>query len=503
MDFIKNHKTLAVFASLSLIFLVSRIFSLTNLPIFTDEAIYIRWAQIAFNDPNWLFISLTDGKQPLFIWLIVLAMHFTPDPLLAGRIVSVLSGFLSIVGLYYLSMELFKNQKIAFISALTYVIYPFALVYDRMALYDSLVGAFAIWGIYLVIRLVRKPSLFLGVLLGIEVGLSNINKSNLFQTIFLSFPTVLLFNFGKTKFPERIVKPLIFIFFAGIISFAIYSLLRVSPFFYIINQKNGVFLYPFSEWLANPFLSFFGNLKALLVWFYNYTTLPLIALMFISLIDKKFIKEKMTLILWFIAPLLALSFLGRVIYPRYILFMALPLLPLVSYSIYRIFEVVKNKYLATALVVTLLILPLKSDFYILTNFSKSDVPLTDKFQYDIGWPSGWGIREAVSFFEEESQKGKIFVGTQGTFGLLPQTLDIYLGRNKNVTTKGYWPIQDQIPQELVEKSKIMPTYVVYYQPCTSCKSTGVPPSQWPLKQILSVKRGEGVNFGVYQVESIQ
>ncbi len=503
MGFIKNRKAFAIAVLLTVIFFASRLIFLTRLPIFTDEAIYIRWAQIAYNDYNWLFISLTDGKQPLFIWFMVIILHFVKDPLFAGRLVSVFAGFASMIGLFLLSKELFKDSKIAFLSALLYLIYPFALVYDRMALYDSLVGTFAIYGLYLVLRLIKKNNLSSAIVLGLEVGLSNFNKSNFFQTIILAFPTIFVFKYGENKYLKKLSKPFLFVILAGVISYALYSLLRISPFFYIINLKNAVFIYPIGEWLSHPFLSFPGNLKALLVWFYNYTTLSLIILMLAGLfVDKKFIREKIVLLLWFVVPLVALSFLGRVIYPRYVLFMALPLLLLAAYCLSKILDLTKNRLLFAVFTIVFLILPLKSDFYILTNISKSDIPFTDKFQYDAGWPSGWGVKEAVSFFDKESKKGKLFVGTQGTFGLLPYSLDIYLGKNKNVETKGYWPINDQIPQDLLSKAKSMPTYVVFYQPCSSCKQTGTPPILWPLRKVFSVDREE-VNFGVYQVESNQ
>src|SRR3989339_157604 len=78
-------------------FFVSRLINLTLIPIFTDEAIYLRWAQIGLADPRWRFISLTDGKQPLLIWLFYPALKLISDPLIAGRIVSIVCGFFSLI----------------------------------------------------------------------------------------------------------------------------------------------------------------------------------------------------------------------------------------------------------------------------------------------------------------------------------------------------------------------------------------------------------------------
>ena len=500
MGFIKGFKSPVVWgAFLLVLFFTSRLFLLTNMPIFTDEAIYLRWAQIALNDPDWLFISLTDGKQPLFIWLAMGLMAIIKDPLFAGRLVSIVSGFIAMVGLFYLGKELFKSSKIGYISSFLYIIFPFSLVYDRMALYDSLVGAFAVWGIYLVVRLAKTQNLFLAILLGLEVGFSNLNKSNFFLTIILSPITFVLLNWQKGNFIKLLKKPISLIILSGAISFGIYSLLRISPLFYIIEQKNAVFIYPISEWLSQPFKSFIGNITALLGWFINYSTITLISFVILSfVVDKKFIKEKIVLLSWFVIPLVILSFVGRVIYPRYILFMVLPLLPLVAYLINTTYGIIKNKMIFVFIVIAFLFPLLRSDYLILTNFSKAPIPFTDKFQYYVGWPSGWGINESVDFFKNQSKNGPIFIGTEGTFGLLPFSYEIYLLGNSNVTTKGYWPITNSIPEELNAIKKEKSVYFVFYQPCSSCESIGDAPASWGLTKIASFPKGEA-NLTIYKL----
>src|SRR3989344_7532028 len=90
------------------LYLLTRLTNLTQLPVFTDEAIYIRWSQIGAQDANWRFISLTDGKQPLFTWVIMALLRFVPaDPLFVGRLASVLTGAASLVGMWFLALELF------------------------------------------------------------------------------------------------------------------------------------------------------------------------------------------------------------------------------------------------------------------------------------------------------------------------------------------------------------------------------------------------------------
>ena len=140
-NFVKKYRLeLIIAVLLTLAYFFLRLYQIMSLPIFTDEAIYVRWSQIARQDASWRFISLTDGKQPMFVWIALNLMRFVKDPLLASRLVSVFAGFATMIGLFFLGREIFKNRWIGILSAFLYLIFPFALVYDRMALYDSLVG---------------------------------------------------------------------------------------------------------------------------------------------------------------------------------------------------------------------------------------------------------------------------------------------------------------------------------------------------------------------------
>src|SRR3989344_4171474 len=98
----------AVAGFFTVFYFTLRLTNLANLPIFTDEAIYIRWAQIAKQDASWRFIALTDGKQPLFVWTAMITLRLIADPLVAGRMVSVIAGFGSLAGIFFLGRELFK-----------------------------------------------------------------------------------------------------------------------------------------------------------------------------------------------------------------------------------------------------------------------------------------------------------------------------------------------------------------------------------------------------------
>src|SRR3990167_8160438 len=170
-SFVKKHRIELITAVfLTIVYFFLRLYRIMSLPIFTDESIYTRWSQIARFDDSWRFISLVDGKQPLFIWLNMTLIRVINDPLLSGRLISVFAGFATMAGLFFLGREIFKNRWIGILSALLYLIFPFALVYDRMALYDSLVGTFAIWSLYFEVLLIKKLRLDISLILGMVLG---------------------------------------------------------------------------------------------------------------------------------------------------------------------------------------------------------------------------------------------------------------------------------------------------------------------------------------------
>ena len=486
---------------LALVYFVSRFYSILSLPIFTDEAIYIRWAQIAKQDANWRFISLTDGKQPMFIWLMMIFLRFVQDPLLAGRLVSVGAGFFTLIGIYFLGREIFKSNKIGLISSALYVIFPMALVYDRMALYDSLVGAFAVWALFLIVLLVRKVRLDIALILGMVIGGGVLTKTNAFFSIYLLPFSLVLFNWGEKRIKDRLLRWLGLCFISVTLAYGFYSVLRLSPFFHIIAEKNTIFVYSLKEWLNHPLEFFIVNCQAFLDWTSRYLTWPLLALVVSSFfIVKKFIKEKIVLFLWFILPIIALGIFGKTLYPRFIFFMILPLLPLIAFFLANIYSRFKKVYLFVIFCFLIFILALKTDYLILTDFAKAGIPSSDIQQYLTRWPAGGGIKKSIEFFEKEAKKGKIYIATEGTFGLLPYAFEIYLINNPNIQIEGYWPMEDVIPAKVIQQSKKVPVYFVFYQPCSSCKEAGIAPITWNLKPVLQIESGVNSFTSIYKIK---
>jgi hypothetical protein len=188
--------------------------------------------------------------------------------------------------------------------------------------------------------------------------------------------------------------------------------------------------------------------------------------------------------------------------------MSLSLLPLCAVGLVFIDErarkLLKAQGIQKAVLPLLLILFLAYPFIVSYNFSFSPatsiIAKADYDQYIGGWTAGFGMKESMEFFRQEAKKGPIFIATQGTFGLMPYGYEIYFRGNPNIATRGYYPVDDNVPPDVLRESQNKPTYFVFYQPCPTCKAPGYAPSSWKYPEVFSFKKNEGIYLKVYKIE---
>ncbi len=480
---------------LALVAFLTRVINLTNIPIFTDEAIYIRWGQIGLADPAHRYISLTDGKQPLLTWLMYPFLHFFGDPLFAARLVSVCAGVASCIGMYMVGKELF-GRRTGIAAALLYIITPFTLVYDRLALMDGLHATIGIWSMYLTVVLVRRIRLDVALLLGLVIGLGYLNKSSsLFYLLLLPF-SLLLFDWKQKKHVKRLLQWGGLTLVSAAIALIMSQSLRLSPWFYLIKQKDHVFIVTVPEFLKEPFSLLQGNLTGMLPMTYEYLTLPMNILIIAGSIWGLIRYTGITayLLVWFLFPFLALASFGKIIFPRYMLFMCIPLLLIAAHLVSIVFDEARKRSVGVSGLLPFVFFPLYFFptlylvFLLLFSPVHAAIPRTDRNQLFDEWPSGYGVMEVIDYLREQAKTKKIVIGTEGTFGLSPAVYEIYLGNDPNVEIHGYWPV-GEVPLELLEKARQHPTYLVFKE-AQSEKNF----SKWPMRLIKKIQRGTGNTY---------
>ena len=460
----KTRSTIIFWAGLIFSYFFTRLVNLNLIPIFTDEAIYTFWAQVALNDPAQRFISLQDGKQPLFIWLAALLQRLVSDPLIGSRLVSVFAGFGSIIGIYLLAKELF-SEKVAKIAAVVYLILPFTLLYDKLALFDSLLTMFGIYAVFFTVKMIREPKLDNALLTGFAIGAAMITKSTgNFFLYFLPFSLV-LFDFSKKDWKQKFIRWIGFSALVFIIAQAIYNSLRLSPLFYIIERKNNEFIRPVAVVFKDPFLHFYSNAQSLLGWLISYIGVSLF-IIFLSAVFYGISRKDRRIFylsILILAPFIAESLFNQILYPRFILFYLPPVILAVSWGFVNFMGVSpKWNRILIFIFAASVVLPVVKSLLILTNPPSSRIPESDANQYFNDWPAGYGVNEVVEIIGKESQDKEIYIGTQGTFGLFPYALNIYFRDNKNVHIFSYWPVDpESLPSEIMEYSKSHKTYFVF------------------------------------------
>ncbi|KKQ64494.1 MAG: Glycosyl transferase family 39 [Candidatus Shapirobacteria bacterium GW2011_GWF1_38_23] len=406
-----------------------RCLNLTSLPVFGDEAIYIRWSQIIKSVDTLRFIPMTDGKQPLFMWLTAVSLKFF-EPLVAGRIISVFAGAGTLVVLFLISKS--------FLPSLIYLFLPFAFFFDRLATADNLLSFFGVLSFYLSLRLAKQSRLDLSLILGAVLGLAWLTKSPAIYFVVLSLLTFIIYNPKNLK---KLYLPLL----SALIAFCIYNILRLGPQFAQIAIRNKDYIWPLGEILRHPFDPLIPHLNDVLNICVYYVSWPLLLSPFLYLFFLKKIKFDRQFILylsWCLLPLIANAAMSKVFTARYILFTVPYLVLLLAHFLKPLFN---KKYL---IILLLLFIPnLWRIYQISFNPQNLKLPSTET-GYVSAWTSGWGIKEVSEYLISRSKVVNVIVGTEGHFGTLPDGLQIYTNQVPQLTVFGVGINITEIPDKL-------------------------------------------------------
>jgi len=450
---------------ISAFYFFSRFQNLTSIPVFGDEAIYIRWAQIIQSEETLRFIPQTDGKQPLFMWINAVTLKVISDPLVSGRIISIFAGFGLLLLLFFttaiflnyenkekdlfkfisLSIKKFFNE--ATLAALIYCLLPFSFFFDRMALADTLLSFFGLAALLFSFLLSKYPRLDLSLILGFILGLAWLTKSPAIYFIVLSIATFLLFNYRNFKL---IILPLI----SSIIAFLIYNILRLGPQFSQIAIRNKDYVWSISEILKHPFDPLIPHLLNTFSLYNQYVSWPLLIFAFIGLIlfFKNFklkISNYIVLVGWWILPLIANAAMAKVFTARYILFTLPPLIILISIGFLIFLTKIKSNFLKFIFIIAVFTLNINFIYKISTNPFNQKLTSTEQ-GYLSDWTSGWGIEQSADYLKQRAQVANIIVGTEGFFGTLPDGLQIYGNKVHQLTIIGEGLGFTELPNGLID-----------------------------------------------------
>ena len=416
---------------LLLIYFFVNLPSLTRLPIFNDESIYLDWGWIQTHLSEHVFDSLLDAKQPLIIWVFGIFENFFHDPLLAGRFVSVLIGAVSTLGIYLLTKRLI-NKKVAPLATLLYLLTPIFVFYNRQALMESAVVGVGIWSLYVLVNLTEKASIRKGIILGIILGIGFFIKTSSALFIVASTLTILFYIFKKGR--TELVKPFIAtVFTIPIVDFPI----LVNPNFWHTISTNSRYSYTINELVKFPLNGWLNSLLGFLEIGLVFVTpfVFIFAILGVFKMVRNKIKAYQVFILFSITPLLLEILTIRTQSQRYIVAFLPFVVIAASYFLYLLWV---EKFWGKIFVLVSLIAPAILTLAIIFNPEYYILQLAKVSKYaEVGYVkgqiSGYGINEAMQYIKDNSdvsQPALVFLALNT--GNPENAIDLYTRKTPNL-----------------------------------------------------------------------
>jgi hypothetical protein len=487
-------RQLSPWLALLTLFLFSRLYNLTLFPIFSDEAIYIHWAQIVSGDINELFISKTGDKPPLHSWLNALTLPLFNDPLVSGRIVSVVSGLFSMVGIIVIGNKYIKKGT-GWVAGVLYVFCPYTLHLDRMAMMESLLTSLGVWIVYMSLKISESKTIKFSWFfhLGILMGLAFYTK----MTALLLFPVLIYIFMENKKWKET--KFIIAFFCSLLMAFIIVLPLLFShqkPFHLagqtLFDSQNYyipleiIFSFPWQIWLRN--LGVIADLYS------TYITFPvlLISIVSITYIWKERDNRGRMLLFWAVIPIVSVLLIANSFYSRYFLLAVPPVLLLAARGYQHLVNYISLKYksfkagqvsnkgfipvIGVALLLLVLSDSLNFSYKLLRDPANAPFSKLDRLLYVEGMPSGFGLKLAVNFLAEKSKETPITLLITDDLGNPQEGLSVYLWGNERikVISAPWWP----------ESGKLIPDSETF--PLLASKHQKTPMRQEPVEKLKNV-----------------
>lgn len=460
------------------LYVLTRLINLERLPIFSDEGIYIQWARTAWKDATMRFISLTDGRQPLQTWgTIPFLKLFPTQTLFAGRLFSVSTGFIALSGMFTTAWYLF-NKRTAYIVALLYIFTPYFIFYDRIALVDSAINAGTIWMFFFSILLARTRRLDVALVLGCITGFAMLGKSSvrvyaglmLVASIFIVYGHADGGVWGMLKrlksrlmgSESKVSELVSFFLLYGVtmsVALLMYNVQRLSPYMHYVEQKNTTFVLTLPELIQQPFAYFPHNIVNLPYYIFSEMGYVVAALGILGmfLLYKKDRTLSIYLGIWFATVIIALSFVAKVLFPRYVLSLGgLLLLP----AAYLLGQLKDKRNLWGVIGVIFLSIGM-TNYAIWFRPYELPFPSIDRGQYLEGWPAGIGTRDIVDFAREQAKQKPVYLVAQGDFGMSGDVLRTFIHEGEPIHVRAYWPLTDEKLAENQSEIGANNVFVVY------------------------------------------
>jgi hypothetical protein len=460
---------------------VTRLYNLRLLPIFLDEATHIEWS-LAIWQRHGLDVlgalnrPLADGKF-LQILLLSLVSPWAPDPLWGSRLVSVLGGAVTLCSCYAIGKRLY-GIRVGLVSALLYILCPFGLFYDRMALADSFLCAGAAFTLWAAIALVQERSCRYCLALSASLGLTPLFKATGVIVFFIPLLCCLLLA-GPGGGLARLRKQVALAYAAAI---ACIGAIYVPSYLLGVEKPlrmNYHYLAAFSksQGISGLLRVRWDHVREAATWTVAYITPPIVIVAMFGLILAVLTFDRKALLLGSAGAILFCSIpvLFDLMFPRYLIWTTGPWVVLAAATVVQLSRAVAGEMklgkigAAAVTGVCLLFVCIPAvylDDEMLRNVRGAQLPAVDRAQYIEGWPSGYGVEEAAGFLKKEAGRspGGLIVACSESGGNSQVGIRVLLSREKKIRIEHLLVRGDAAFGRLEKWAGQRTVYVVFEQP---------------------------------------
>lgn len=422
-----NQRFLFIFALLIIIYVLLLSFNLLALPLYLDEGLYIFWASFLKQDLSYAYLSMQDGKTPLYIWLTHLINPLFQNYLYTGRLISVIASLLTLICSAIIGFKISGKRMALFIGVL-FLITPFNILISRMAFVDSLLtalGSLSIMSLFFVKEFAEKKkiihSLLCAFLTGIFLGLAFLTKTTakifLFAEIFILIFWTLQYLKNKklkTTIILLISIPIILGLYYEILGYLKFGALR---YWEMISNKESLLIFNLPE--------IYGNLTRYYGLIYYAKNIPLFSeyffiyfgplLVFFGLGVFRIIKDRKNfwLLLLFIIFTVGVFLSARVLASRYLAIIIPEFIIISSIGLNWIWQKNSKNY-KIATIILILFTSIFSLKMIISPMSASYA--NDDRNYFIESDlNGYGLQEITEYIKP--QKDDSIVGVEAIWGV--------------------------------------------------------------------------------------
>ncbi len=416
------------FLILFFVYLVFRIPIILFYPIFNDEALTIRYARLMMDETNRFYTLAVGGKPPLLFWIDGVIGILT-DPLVGARSISFLCGIGTLVLLYQIGKKMW-SKNVGILACLIYILSPISIFYDSLAIHDSYITLTYAAMLYLLqITVSSKQELLRGLALGLVIAGGLWVKPTAVLFIGIIF---CIYIWKMIKKEVSFVSGLLgFVACMNTIILLMLPLLLRPEFSGAVAMQSEYSQSP-AAILTFPIMRWVNNIQSAGFVYVGYIS-PFVVLVCLWGVCANFWKqnEKVFLYLLFSITLFLLAIFANGLHSRYVLFSTIPLYLLASEYFSR-----HNRILYVVLCwhICFSTILVYSPARFFTLFPNYDAWTTDSFQYVRGWPSGYGVMDALRAADKDRAGKSAFIGVRWDAGNPEDTILMYASRLPGVTT---------------------------------------------------------------------